>query len=124
MIKLRKLLKEESAPYYCPKCGAKVTPDNPFPCSHCLPPVQKESVGKRDYTPILMRMNNQDRKTIRYWNVREENDTVMIEFYSTLVGQGMLEYISELVERSRGEFRMIPDDNLICIQITVPRPKV
>ena len=48
---LQEVLAEDSAPYHCPQCGAKVTPEKPFPCSHCLPPVQEGLVEGKIQDP-------------------------------------------------------------------------
>jgi hypothetical protein len=77
--------------------------------------------GKKDYPEILMRMNPQDRKTIKYWNVRDDENISIISLFSTLVGQGMLEFITEFVDRNRGAFRLFPDSGLICIEMKVQK---
>jgi hypothetical protein len=77
-------------------------------------------VSKQDFTPIFMHMHPSDRKTIRYWNVSKEGNIAVIRFYSTLIGQGLLEFITEFTDKQQGAFRLYPDDSLICIEIKVP----
>lgn len=78
--------------------------------------------GKRNYVYLFRYMNPQDRKTIRYWKYRDEGNITVISFYSSLVGQGMIEFVTEFVEKYRGAFRLIPDDSLICIEMRIQSP--
>ena len=91
--------------------------------SECVREALAAEASKKDFPHLFMQMNPKDRKFIRYWNVRDDDATTTIELYCTLIGQGLLEFIVAFVDRYQGEFRIFPESGLVCIQMTIRKPK-
>ena len=79
--------------------------------------------NKSKYIHILGNMNSEDKRTVRRWTVREEGNIVVIILYCNVIGQGMIEYITKIVEHNNGEFKLFPEYNLIGIEIKLKAPK-
>lgn len=78
--------------------------------------------SKRDFPHLFMQMNPADRKFIRRWHVSDDGGITSVELYCTLIGQGLMEFLTAFVDRYQGSFRIYPESGLVCIQMKIRTP--
>ena len=56
--------------------------------------------------------------------VNDDGKIVKFRFYCSIIGQGIIELLMELVDKKQGAFRIYPDGPLACMEVSLPRKEI
>ncbi len=81
----------------------------------------EEEVAKRNFSKFIGLLHPSDKRYINRWDVRNENNITILQFYCSLIGEGLLEAFQKLTEKYSGSMRLYPHDSMICVEIKLKK---